>query len=155
MLPPGSRGDCSPCAGGGRLPEGSDPCSALRHLCVIARAMPHHIQWQITCILGSELAYSHIATQVAFVRSRQLTLKLRTCRYLAQLLRTTPMESLLNRHVDMTGEIKTLDSDMQVRCLSSRPSMLDVAFAPVRALPTTARISMCLVCSIEHHPYRP
>ena len=39
-------------------------------------------------------------------------------RYLAQLLRTTPMESLLNRHVDMTTEIKTLDSDMQAR---SRP----------------------------------
>lgn len=36
------------------------------------------------------------------------------CRYLAQLLRTTPMEALLGQHVQMSTEIKTLDSDMQV-----------------------------------------
>ena len=36
-------------------------------------------------------------------------------RYLAQLLQSTPMESLLGKHMEMSTEIKTLDSDMQVK----------------------------------------
>ena len=65
-------------------------------------------------------------------------------RYLAQLLRTTPMESLLNRHVDMTTEIKTLDSDMQVgvrRVGSSRTHHGSVADIPRACI--TPRIRLC------------
>ena len=34
-------------------------------------------------------------------------------RYLAQLLRTARLKALMQKHVDMSTEIKTLDSDMQ------------------------------------------
>jgi len=66
-------------------------------------------------------------------------------RYLAQLLRTTPMESLLNRHVDMTTEIKTLDSDMQVRARRIGLSkMHSDSFAAI----SRARITPCVhLCS--------
>ena len=90
---------------------------------------------------------------VCKMQTRVLKSRLRCAnRYLAQLLRTTPMESLLNRHVDMTAEIKTLDSDMQVRHTSTqklrRQNPVCRCFLPTHA--DNSSVLAPVFCRFEH-----
>ena len=62
----------------------------------------------------STSGHSSAALQWLYMRQHLPHVHCHTCRWLTQLLRTSRLDALMVKHVEMSTEIKSLDSDMQM-----------------------------------------